>query len=537
MNEIMNKDELKEKVVDYASKVFFYCVKRCNNRMDAEDLSQTILLEVINNIDKGARIENLDYYIWGVCKNQYNMYLRKTIKERNKLDYVDEIDQVDESKTALEEMIEDEKIRKMNRAIKLLSNDYREILYAYYVEDKTLKFIANELNIPFGTVTWKLSKIREKLKEYLDMEKLNGKKAYLPKSFVSSATYREKLPFDIHETVNPLFVKNLLWHTYENPCTIEDLSIEMGMSLPYVEDVVNTLLGRQYLIKENNKYKSNVVFVTHDIIEKVDNYLNEYEYIYLDKVIEFAKNNLHIYKEGLDNLETPDDLLMWSFLMMIISYTSSQEIVRTKEYNGSKWSVCLTEFKEDYNRNDFLMSWNGFGDRKKYSVYGDAYPAAQVPFSIHKTHDRIKYHNSTNGFNTDPYIISNIIFKDLEYDKLDKNDKKEIDNALKLNIVKLEDNKIKLVIPTIKEENFKELKLMILKDTTLENSYNELFNKIISVIESNIPKYLKEEASFVASTLLNPLRSHLLIKAYEQGLLGMDEEHEFFVYNMYIVRK
>ena len=27
----MNKDELKEKVVDYASKVFFYCVKRKKN--------------------------------------------------------------------------------------------------------------------------------------------------------------------------------------------------------------------------------------------------------------------------------------------------------------------------------------------------------------------------------------------------------------------------------------------------------------------------------------------------------------------------
>ena len=79
----MNKNELKEKVVDYASKVFFYCVKRCNNRMDAEDLSQTILLEVINNIDKGARIENLDYYIWSICKNQYNMYLRKKYIELN----------------------------------------------------------------------------------------------------------------------------------------------------------------------------------------------------------------------------------------------------------------------------------------------------------------------------------------------------------------------------------------------------------------------------------------------------------------------
>ena len=35
----MNKEQLKEKVVYYVDKVFFYCVKRCNNRMDAEDLS------------------------------------------------------------------------------------------------------------------------------------------------------------------------------------------------------------------------------------------------------------------------------------------------------------------------------------------------------------------------------------------------------------------------------------------------------------------------------------------------------------------
>lgn len=71
----MNKSELKEKVVDYASKVFFYCVKRCNSRMDAEDLSQTILLEIIQNIDKGAHIDNMDYYVWGVCRNQYNVCL------------------------------------------------------------------------------------------------------------------------------------------------------------------------------------------------------------------------------------------------------------------------------------------------------------------------------------------------------------------------------------------------------------------------------------------------------------------------------
>ena len=170
----MTKQELKEKVVDYASKVFFYCIKRVKNRSDAEDLSQTILLEVIQNIDKGARIDNFDYYIWGVCKNQYNMYLRKTIKDRNNVEYASEIETQDDTKTVLESIIEDEKIRKMNQAIKLLSKDYAEILYAYYVEDKTLKYIAEELNIPLGTVGRRLSDIRWKLKEYLDMEKLNG---------------------------------------------------------------------------------------------------------------------------------------------------------------------------------------------------------------------------------------------------------------------------------------------------------------------------------------------------------------------------
>ena len=169
----MNKEQLKEKVVDYVDKVFFYCVKRCNNRMDAEDLSQTILLEIIQNIDKGARIDNLDYYVWGVCKNQYNMYLRKTIKNRNTIEYKEDIDEKDESKKNLEKIIENEKIKKMNQAIKLLSKDYAQILYAYYVEDKTLKFIAEELNLPLGTVGRRLSDIRQKLKEYLDMEKLN----------------------------------------------------------------------------------------------------------------------------------------------------------------------------------------------------------------------------------------------------------------------------------------------------------------------------------------------------------------------------
>lgn len=108
------------------------------------------------------------------------------IKERNNIEYKDYIDNIDESKLVLDKMIENEKIRRINQAIKLLSKDYTEILYAYYGDDKTLKFISEELKIPLGTVKKRLYIIREKLKEYLNMERLNGKKAYVPKDFSAS---------------------------------------------------------------------------------------------------------------------------------------------------------------------------------------------------------------------------------------------------------------------------------------------------------------------------------------------------------------
>lgn len=218
----MNKQELINSLENYASKVFFYCVKRCNNRMDAEDLSQTILLECINEINKGTVIDNMDYYIWGVCKNIYNQYLRKTIKNREHIDYVEDIDAPSEELNPLELEVRNEQIKVMNAAIKLLSKDYAEILYAYYVEDKTLKFISEELNLPLGTVKRRLFEIRNKLKEYVKMERINGKKAYVPKKFNGVMSGWGEI--NTIKYIDSLINQNILFHSYGNPCTLEDYS-------------------------------------------------------------------------------------------------------------------------------------------------------------------------------------------------------------------------------------------------------------------------------------------------------------------------
>lgn len=351
----MNKDELKEKVVDYASKVFFYCVKRCNSRIDAEDLSQTILLEILSNIDKGARINDMDYYVWGVCKNQYNMYLRKTIKERNSLEFKDDIDEADNSKTTLDKMLEDEKVRRINGAVKLLSKDYAEILYAYYVEDKTLRFIAEELNIPLGTVGRRLSDIRQKLK-YLDMEKLNGKKAYVPKDFSAWFGMMKIGTYNPHNYVNTLINKNLLYHSYNNPCTIEDYSIELGISRPYVEDIVDQLVKVTLLKKvDNNKYITNFPFFTYHDFKKVRklsqstelDIVKEKLQIIIDKLNVNMKGYLPKYLEDYSNSLLSNQL--WDIQGLVIKAFSDVGLLDNKE-NEEFFPYNLILITSDINK-------------------------------------------------------------------------------------------------------------------------------------------------------------------------------------------
>lgn len=539
----MNKDELIEVLMKHADKIFFYCVKRCNSRIDAEDLSQDILLDIIININKGIEIKNFDYYIWKICKNHYSKYVNKKVKERENVTSLEKINkntgaQVFNNTNILDELVANEKIALINTSIKLLSHDYSEILYSYYIEDKTIENISKNLNLPLGTVKKRLFDIRNKLKEYLKMERLNGKKAYVPKSFSTIANFDNKLPFDVHETVRPLFVKNLLWHTYDNLCTIEDLSIEMGMAKPYVEDIVGYLLGRNFLLQEGNKYKSNVVFITDEIVKDVDCYIKSNENFYLDEIIRIANNNLNYYQQIVDNKEISSKELMWSLISMINGFIIEKPMEkRTKKYGDADFSFCLIEYKKEYDRNDFMISWNGFGDRNKFGIDGSAFPAAPNDNQdSHLVHKRISMNRSNNGFSLDPLLISKVIKNNLKYNELDTLTRNAIDRLINLNVLKVNNNIVQVVMPVISQTDYIKLRKKCLSDEILMNLYMNLYNNVSQIVENNIPNYLKDDVPFIISSLMNPIKSHLLIRAYEQGLLSMDEEHNFFAYNMYIIK-
>ena len=536
MNDNMNKNELKEKVVDYASKVFFYCVKRCNNRIDAEDLSQTILLEIIQNIDKGARIDNLDYYIWGVCKNQYNMYLRKTIKDRNNLEIEDNIDEKDDSKTALDEMLEDEKIRRMNQAIKLLSKDYAEILYAYYVEDKTLKFMVEELNIPLGTAKWKLAEVRKKLKEYLNMEKLNGRKAYVPKSFQVTQSFSGQLNYDPCDYIDSLLIKNLLYHSYGNECSIEDFSIELGIARPYIEEYVEKLVKKDSLIKlGNGKYLSNVAFIDKKERREILDYARDNISGYYKALVKFAKNNLSYYKSLLDETNAKDGHLLWSlFLITMFSVEDEFRTEYTLRKDGFNWDLMLLETVDKLYSDEFFISgngsfWDGYG--RRIGIMG--FPANHWKEDGGAS-DVIAYNRALTGkFDLD--LLNDILNLNKKYSDMLESEKQTVNAYVKYGILDIVGDEIKINIPIISMENYKAFCDKVVNDSELINAYKELYNGVYLKVRSLIPNYLEKQTSFIINSVtLN--RSLIISRAFDEGIIKDDNTRKKFIYNGIILR-
>lgn len=65
-----------------------------------------------------------------------------------------------------------------------------------------------------------------------------------------------------HQLAGSLINKNILFHSYDNPCSLEDYSLELGISLPYIEDAVESLYNGTLLKKtEDERFITNFVIL------------------------------------------------------------------------------------------------------------------------------------------------------------------------------------------------------------------------------------------------------------------------------------
>lgn len=154
-----------EKLIDENKMRFYKTAKSIlKNDDDVYDAIQEALISIYQNFDK---LENKEYFTtWGIriVINKCYDHIRKNKKSKNNIYIDDEENPIDipvDEKNSIEKLELEDLLNK-------LSEEKRLITTLYYYDEISVKEIAQMLEMPEGTVKYKLSEIRKELRAMIE---------------------------------------------------------------------------------------------------------------------------------------------------------------------------------------------------------------------------------------------------------------------------------------------------------------------------------------------------------------------------------
>jgi hypothetical protein len=107
----------------------------------------------------------------------------------------------------------------------------------------------------------------------MNMAREFGKLSYNPEniSFINNGLYGANgEPWNF---ISRSLCKNILLAAYRTPSTAEELAMEVGVALPYMEEELRALVDATLMKKNGNKYETNFFIVSADAQEKINAHL------------------------------------------------------------------------------------------------------------------------------------------------------------------------------------------------------------------------------------------------------------------------
>jgi len=120
---------IKEFVENYMEKLFYFCLKKTGNNVEAEDLTQDIALQIGIAFNKGTIPENFSAWVWQIARNRYSVWAKDKHNRNESVTGSDIGDYEIEDKGGdiLDEMIYTEQMALLRRELAFINRDYRNI--------------------------------------------------------------------------------------------------------------------------------------------------------------------------------------------------------------------------------------------------------------------------------------------------------------------------------------------------------------------------------------------------------------------------
>jgi RNA polymerase sigma factor (sigma-70 family) len=500
-------------LIKYIDRIYGYAMNKTFSQDEADELSQEILFTAIKQFPTLKNEKSFEPWLWGIANNLTKVFRRTQGRQRDIYSY----DMLEIGEHIDEYPFEDKQVYEQVRTqIAMLSSLYRDIIILYYYDNLSCKAIAEKLNIPEGTVTWRLSEGRRKLKkECVNMTETALRPVIMDIRISGSGNYNGKdIPFP-WVFINDALSQNILYHCYHEPKTVEELAKLCGVPAFYIEDAIENLLQREAIIQIlKGKYQTNFIIYDkedEDYNEKTKSYAKEMTKDFISVLKCFTKD---ILDRGIYAANKDENEFYYLFGVMALEHLNKvnnpiETVPFEVRYDGNRWTyhARLKEAKKakPSHRISIEKSRNRGSDGKlehyAYHFGGFAYRRTMTDYKI------------------------NICEKILLGEECSK--KEEIANMVKDGYLKrLESGKIIVDIPfftleqkqkfdELAEQQFSDIVPTIVKAT---KNYAEGYHKLF-------PKHLKDDVQRACNSMFVGIFGNIVSLAVEDNLMDKPNEN------------
>ena len=494
---------------DYVDKVYAYAVKRTFSEEEAADLSQEILYTAVKSLAKLRDESRFEPWLWGVAENVTRTFRRRMGKQREMFGYDLPLD------IAAEEN-EDENNEDLYSLLRLkisrLSAMYRDIIILHYFDGLPTKNIAQKLSIPEGTVTWRLSEARRKIKKEFDkmeFEQMALRPVKMRIGITGSGNYDgEAIPFP-SAYINDALSQNILFQCMEEAKSVEELSKICGVPSYYIEERIDNLLKRD-AVKEISKGKYITGFWIRT--DKYSKYLDDnavkavspVKDAVIESIRQLAKESRKI---GYYTAEKSDDELFYLCAWLAFEHLN--------------WNNSTMPYKPHTEKYDGYR-WDYIGDMRT-GTYRDYSVGSNASMNNNESGKYAHYNCFGFGFGWRHMMEDTMI--DVCADILAGKEPKDKASAASAiqdgNLVRRDDGTLFVATPAFtrrQKDEFNELTDRIF--APLMDQYVSIVDKIASGYKKLFPKHLPDVAERQCHGMFMQLLNALIISAQDDGVLA-----------------
>jgi len=527
---LVRQMDIINEIIGYADILYKYAYVKTHDTNEAHDLVQETYLSVLLAINNGKEIKNVKAYLMKILNYKFNDLLRKKYHKHTIVynichSYTHEVNQY-KSIDADDDIERSETVKKVMRELANLSTIYREVMVQYYMENKSVNEIADNLAISRGTVLSRLDVGRKKIKEGVTKMNISS---YKPENLTITMWGFMGLNNEPYNVITSLIEQNLLIMAYEKPLTMEEICEQTGVPAVYIEESVDKLVRNEFMKKISNRVFTNFLIIEEDLVkskrevqlEYVNNSFSRVKNIFMGLIAEYKKT-------GILNKFNDTQLCLYGFhsIFQQVRYflMDALKLLKVDDYpdrpNGGKW-IIYSGHKIDNKAVKPLHSIRVTGDCYTEDSHLISYEEWNTELSI-----TVGYDNNLLMHPCDSMLLLYNIHKGKDIDPMKMT---LIPQLLKLGLLSnSEDNKKAVNVPIISATDFNIINKI---NTKYQNKCIEAIGaSLIKMIKANAikcPKHINPVSPCTHLMLIDGLPILYTLKAAELGFVELCKDKNY----------